>query len=147
MERLASLKMNINNLLILATLSAVNSGVKARALEIAKGQPRVSCFDSTLGELEARIKQKNIKNLVFFASWCLSCKKHILEADIETTLFVVAFDKVDSAVSALNSLILPEKRKNVLCELDRTEKITKFYRVKSLPYRLSLEKNSFRLMP
>lgn len=102
----------------------------------------VQCNNSSLKVFEKRVADKKIKNLVFFSSWCGSCKTHLLKADLDSTIFIVAFDREDMAVSALNSLFPLPLRTKIQCELDLAEEILKFYKVKSLPYQLSLIEKS-----
>jgi hypothetical protein len=104
-------------------------------------EPQVQCNDSSLEIFKKDLEARNIKRLVFFASWCLSCKKHILESNVDSTLFIVAYDNKERALSALNGLFSPERRTRVQCQLDSSEDIIGYFNVKSLPHYIILNSN------
>lgn len=61
------------------------------------------CRDLPDQEVESWLGSQD--RLVFFASWCLSCKPHLeeVQAQPDGVGFVVAFDELESASRALKS--------------------------------------------
>lgn len=86
------------------------------------------CQEAGLEDLR-KLEAQGLTQLVFFASWCLSCKEHMEAADPEQTVFVVAYDSPKAAQAALNR-IRPEAR---YCVIDQDQSIRRSFGVRSLP--------------
>lgn len=69
------------------------------------------------------------QKVVFFASWCVSCKNHILESDASQSIYVIAYDDIAPALAALRVL----KPEADLCLSDPKGAIRRAYQVGSLP--------------
>jgi thiol-disulfide isomerase/thioredoxin len=84
------------------------------------------CLDHTYSEFGEMVKQQKPKFIVFFASWCLACRKHILESNPAQTVYVIAFDDLKAGQKAL------------WCEGDQRGEIKRAYQVKQLPKTVKL---------
>ncbi|MFW7379179.1 MAG: hypothetical protein ACOH5I_10260 [Oligoflexus sp.] len=70
--------------------------------------------------------------VVFFASWCASCRGHIESSDPESTIYVIAYDEPQAASRVLEALKPTAK----LCLIDRDESIRKAFAVDALPAKI-----------
>ncbi len=86
------------------------------------------CQEMALATLKAR-KETPVQ-LVFFASWCLSCKEH-LEAlkSAKNTFFIATFDRKDKAEDVLKYL----KMENASCIYDGEGTFSEYFGVTELP--------------
>ena len=61
------------------------------------------CENATFDELKSKLKGKGELNLVFFASWCISCKPHLQAQHDSNVVFIAAFDEKPRAEKVLSS--------------------------------------------
>ena len=83
-------------------------------------------------------------DIVFFASWCSSCQKHIKEANLKNTIFINIFDEENNGNEGLQFLLGSNYEKAV-CILDHNEKWSQQFKVKNLPYKTTYKCPSNRL--
>ncbi|MGE0174946.1 MAG: TlpA family protein disulfide reductase [Oligoflexales bacterium] len=62
-----------------------------------------SCPRVSFEQLKAATRDLGKVKLVFFASWCVSCKPHLLEPHDKKTVFVAAFDEEQRAEKVLKA--------------------------------------------
>jgi thiol-disulfide isomerase/thioredoxin len=103
-----------------------------------KSLGNAACTDSKVKPFRQRTSEQGTKVVMFFASWCLACRKHILASNPLETVYVVAFDDPNAATRALFSLFSADQKAKIWCELDSQEKIRAEFRVKRLPHAVSL---------
>ncbi len=111
-----------------------NMGVFFLALAMAS-QAIGECQEMTLAALKAQ-KETPIQ-LVFFASWCLSCKDH-LEAlkSAKNTYFIASYDRKDKAEDVLKFLNMEK----VPCIYDKGNTFSEYFGVNELPAIKTLSK-------
>lgn len=86
---------------------------------------------------EFNTQLKNVRNLVFFASWCQSCVESIKGADLSKDVFIAVFDEKKKAESAL-SFVLKEKSQKAICFFDKDSELAKLHDVTNLPAAVKL---------
>ena len=87
------------------------------------------CTPADAGTLRLALKDKAETELIFFASWCASCKKHLIEARSSDVLIAV-FDEQAAAEKVVTQFApLPSRR----CYWDSDGTIATAYEVKGLP--------------
>jgi hypothetical protein len=69
----------------------------------------LSCPQVTYAQLKSELKDKGEVNVIFFASWCVSCKPHLTRSHPDNTVFVVAFDEQERAEKTLNSFSVKQR--------------------------------------
>ncbi len=96
-------------------------------------KPTVSlaCQPMNASELQDKLKREPVAQLVFFASWCSSCKQHLTEAYAAKSLFIAIFDQNEAATKAFQAFLGEAHRQ--LCVWDKDGSIAAHYAVKSLP--------------
>lgn len=60
-------------------------------------KPAPTCPPMSLAALEGSLKGKGETKVVFFASWCATCKDSLEKSYPDGTVFVAAFDERDAA--------------------------------------------------
>ena len=85
-----------------------------------------SCPPATFQEISQTLKGAGETKLVFFASWCSSCKQHMENPDPEHTVFVAVFDEQARAEHILKSY-------SVKSRCFYSDDTAKFFDVRSLP--------------
>lgn len=63
----------------------------------------VDCPKTSFEDLKSRLKGRGEISIVFFASWCVSCKPHLEQKHGEDTVFVAVFDEQERAEKVLRS--------------------------------------------
>ena len=96
--------------------------------------PSLACEAVDKQSFEKVLKEKPMKRVVFFASWCASCKKHLQTYSIVDSIFVAAFDEKEAATKAFKQIQGPYSK----CYFDAKGEIIKKYKVKGLPKIVSL---------
>lgn len=64
-----------------------------------------ACTELSPALLDEIVKKEGEKKLVFFSSWCSTCKDHLRPDAPQNTMFIGVFDKVERAQSALNKFV------------------------------------------
>jgi thiol-disulfide isomerase/thioredoxin len=70
------------------------------------------------------------KNVIFFASWCSSCKEHMVK-DYKNPIFVASYDSLPAATAAFNSLT---EMKGKTCYFDLDNEIAEKMGAKGIPF-------------
>ncbi len=109
-----------------------SSYLKAAAI-LAPTLKKGACLDHTYTEFGEMVKQQKPKFIVFFASWCMACRKHILESNPAQTVYVIAFDEMGAGQKALFSQFPSQVLPTLWCEADQRGEIKRAYNVKQLP--------------
>jgi hypothetical protein len=91
----------------------------------------LACQPMNASELQDKLKRESVAQLVFFASWCSSCKQHLTEAYAAKSLFIASFDENQAATKAFRAFLGEAHRQ--LCIWDKDGSIAAHYAVKSLP--------------
>lgn len=91
-----------------------------------------NCRILTESEFSALLTPK-IKRIIFFASWCKSCEKHLSEADVGSSLFVATFDDQAKADEVLK-LHFRDRMDSITCVFDQDRRVGEKYGVKFLPF-------------
>ncbi len=69
----------------------------------------LSCPPVTFEQLKLELKDKGDMNVIFFASWCVSCKPQLTRSHTDNTVFVVAFDEQERGEKTLNSFSVKQR--------------------------------------
>ncbi len=74
--------------------------------------------------------------LVFFSSWCGSCREHLtaIRQDEKQTYFIGTFDSQERVTQAVQTL----RKSLVRCYWDQEHKVAKFLGISEVPVELSL---------
>lgn len=123
--------LNLRTLLI-ATLFGVS-------VESTAALQRGACVDRPDTTFKELVKQQKPREIVFFASWCVACQKHLVESNPMEAVYVVAFDETDPAQKALFSQFPREMWQNIWCEADQLGEIRRRYHVSQLPKTIKLD--------
>jgi hypothetical protein len=97
----------------------------------------LSCQVMTAKELQDLLRKEPAEQLVFFASWCASCKKHLTPAEAARSYFIAAFDEEAAARKAFTAFLGEAQLRR--CIFDQDGSIAAAYGVKSLPVVRSLQ--------
>jgi hypothetical protein len=97
----------------------------------------LACEAMTNVQFQERLKKEPAAQLVFFASWCASCKKHLVTENVPSSYFVAAFDEQSAAQKAFTAFLGEGQLKRCIFDQDGT--IAAAYGVKSLPAVKSLK--------
>jgi len=62
-----------------------------------------SCPEATFDQIKSAMAGSGDVELVFFASWCASCKEHLTEKHAKNVVFIAAFDEQKRAEKVLDS--------------------------------------------
>jgi len=92
------------------------------------------CRSANHQELVQLVQETGRNQLIFFASWCSSCRDHIIESDAKQVIYVVAYDDPAPATAALQAL----QPGADLCLIDHDYSIRKALKVRSLPAKRQL---------
>ena len=111
----------MNRLLVMLSLIAL---VFRPAISLA-------CQPMNASELQDKLKREPVAQLVFFASWCSSCKEHLTPDYAAKSLFIAIFDENEAATKAFRAFLGEAHRQ--LCVWDKDGSIAAHYAVKSLP--------------
>jgi hypothetical protein len=90
----------------------------------------VVCVPGGLKALAALLEQKPAEELVFFASWCRSCKPHIENLQPDQVL-IASFDEQVAAEKVVR--LLSKGGQQPRCLWDEGNEIAEHYGVKGLP--------------
>jgi thiol-disulfide isomerase/thioredoxin len=91
----------------------------------------LACAPMTYAQFQEQFKKESAEELVFFASWCASCKKHLVTEALAKSYFIAAFDEQPAATKAFTAFLGAEQLKR--CIFDQDGSIAAAYGVKSLP--------------
>ncbi|WP_141734547.1 TlpA family protein disulfide reductase [Oligoflexus tunisiensis] len=91
----------------------------------------LGCAGLTAAQLKDRLQKETVTQLVFFASWCASCKKHLKPESASTSLFIAVFDEQPAAQKAYTAFMGTEHQAR--CVWDQDGSIAAHYRIKRLP--------------
>jgi hypothetical protein len=91
----------------------------------------LACVAMDAQQLQAELHIEPAEQLVFFASWCATCKKHMTEEILAKSYFIAVFDEQSAADKAYRSFLGESKLER--CIWDRDGSIAKAYGVKSVP--------------
>ena len=97
----------------------------------------LACAGMNAQELQEQLKSEAAEQLVFFASWCASCKKHMTQDTLNKSYFIAAFDEQSAADKAFRAFLGESNLKR--CIWDRDGSIAAAYGVKGLPVIRSLK--------
>ena len=68
-----------------------------------EAQAAASCPEATFDQVKSALSGNGEVELVFFASWCASCKEHLTETHAKNVVFIAAFDEQKRAEKVLDS--------------------------------------------
>ena len=91
----------------------------------------LACAPMSLAQFQEQFKKEPAEELVFFASWCASCKKHLVREALAKTYFIASFDEQPAATKAFTVFLGDDQLKR--CIFDQDGSIAAAYGVKSLP--------------
>lgn len=91
----------------------------------------LGCETMTATQLQEKLKKEPAEQLVFFASWCASCKKHLTQDTLAKSYFVAVFDEQPAAVKAYSKFLGEQNLKR--CIWDQDGSIAVAYGIKGLP--------------
>ncbi|MDQ3231400.1 MAG: hypothetical protein M3Q07_06225 [Pseudobdellovibrionaceae bacterium] len=91
----------------------------------------LACVGMNAQQLQDKLKQEPAEQLVFFASWCASCKKHLTPESLKASYFIAVFDEQSAAEKAYSAFLGETNLKR--CVWDQDGSIAAAYGVKSLP--------------
>lgn len=97
----------------------------------------LACEGMTHAQFQEQLKKQPAEQLVFFASWCASCKKHLTKDQVARSYFVAAFDEQPAARKAFTAFLGEDHVKR--CIFDQDGSIAAAYGVKALPVVRSLK--------
>ncbi len=97
----------------------------------------LACEAMTHAQFQERLKKEPAAQLVFFASWCASCKKHMTTDYLANSYFIASFDEQSAAQKAFTAFLGEAGLKR--CIFDQDGSIAAAYNVKSLPKVLTLK--------
>lgn len=97
----------------------------------------LACEAMNYMAFQERLKNEPATQLVFFASWCASCKKHMTSEYLQTSYFIASFDEQAAAQKAFTAFLGESQLKR--CVFDQDGSIAAAYGVKALPKVLSLK--------
>ncbi len=97
----------------------------------------LACEAMTHAQFQEHLKKESATQLVFFASWCASCKKHMTMDDLAKSYFIASFDEQAAAQKAFSAFLGEAGMKR--CIFDQDGSIAAAYNVKSLPKVLTLK--------
>lgn len=85
-----------------------------------------TCPQATFEELSKALAGSGDTKIIFFASWCSSCKEHLEKPQAANTIFVAAFDEPLRAEKVLQSF-------NVSNRCFWSDDVARHFNVRSLP--------------
>ena len=91
----------------------------------------LACAGTTAEQLQKKLQAEPVEQLVFFASWCLSCRIHLRPDLLKTSYFIAVFDEQKAADQAFKTVLGATNLSR--CLWDQDGSIAEFYSVKSLP--------------
>jgi hypothetical protein len=97
----------------------------------------LACQGMSYAQLQEQLKKQPAEQLVFFASWCASCKKHLTTDQAARSYFVAVFDEQPAAHKAYKAFLGDDHGQR--CIFDQDGSIAAAYGVKSLPALRSLK--------
>lgn len=95
-----------------------------------------SCPPLKIEGLKQQLAAKPASELIFFASWCLSCKKHLETLEAEK-IYIASFDE-RAAANKIFEHFRGAQTAAPRCFWDEDGSISAFYEVKGLPAHRSL---------
>lgn len=81
----------------------------------------------------AKVLTPEVKQIVFFASWCKGCEAHLTPEFGKNSIFVATSDDRSKAERVLQSRFGKEAD-SITCVFDEDESLAKKYGAKFLPY-------------
>lgn len=97
------------------------------------------CPPLTFKQLEQKLVTEAAKQeveIIFFASWCVSCKQNFLDTGPTKRIFIASFDQASDA-----ELVIERFKIKDPCYIDNG--ITAAFKIESLPYRLRWQDGRF----
>jgi hypothetical protein len=91
----------------------------------------LACAPMTYAQFQEQLKKEPVEQLVFFASWCASCKKHLVPDQLAKSYFIASFDEEAAASKAFTAFLGSDSLKR--CFFDQDGSIAAAHGVKSLP--------------
>jgi thiol-disulfide isomerase/thioredoxin len=91
----------------------------------------LACAPMTYAQFQEQLKKEPAEELVFFASWCASCKKHLVPEQVAKSYFIASFDEEAAANKAFTAFL--GKDALVRCIFDQDGSIAAAHGIKSLP--------------
>jgi hypothetical protein len=93
----------------------------------------VSCLPLDMDSFQKKVAQRDQTKVIFFASWCSSCKDHLLSKHPEGTILVATFDERTAAETVINKLNI-----SIPCFSD--DGIASHYKIDSLPAEITVSR-------
>ena len=90
-----------------------------------------TCDAGGMSRLTKMIAERHPTKLIFFASWCPSCREHLLESNPGKDILIATFDEKEQAEKALTALKI-----SAPCLLD--DGISKELKVIDVPFSLDV---------
>jgi hypothetical protein len=97
----------------------------------------LACQGMTAAGLQEQLRKEAAEQLVFFASWCASCKKHLTPDQVAGSYFIAVFDEEAAARKAFTAFLGESNLGR--CVFDQDGSIAAAYGVKSVPVVRSLK--------
>lgn len=91
----------------------------------------LACAPMTLAQFQEQLKKEPAEELIFFASWCASCKKHLVPEQVAKSYFIATFDEEAAATKAFTAFLGKDALKR--CIFDQDGSIAAAHGIKSLP--------------
>lgn len=91
----------------------------------------LACVPMTYAQFQEQLKKEPAEELVFFASWCASCKKHLVPDQLAKSYFIASFDEEAAATKAFTAFLGGDSLKR--CIFDKDGSIAAAHGIKSLP--------------
>lgn len=92
-----------------------------------------SCPPLKIAALREQLREKPADELVFFASWCLSCKEHLRQLDSQK-VYIASSDEREAANKIFDHFrTSSSSSSSPRCYWDEDGSISAFYEVKGLP--------------
>ncbi len=89
-----------------------------------------TCPPAKIADLQKLLQEKPASELIFFASWCISCKEH-LQHPPPGSFFIASFDERAAANKVIDHFRGANEAPR--CVWDEDGSITEHYQVKGLP--------------
>ncbi|MFK7873699.1 MAG: TlpA family protein disulfide reductase [Oligoflexales bacterium] len=97
------------------------------------------CFPIKVEQFERVAEQKKWKEVVFFASWCASCKPHLIQATSPRSVVIATYDTRQEAERVLDFLGI---QSTIPCFIDHDGKLREKFKIQSLPRKIMLSDQS-----
>lgn len=135
LDQIRSYFLVLSSCLILLFSCQSNRGLLEHPTKNAEGVE--SCSSVSSQDLQAFLKKhQEIRELVFFASWCRECLKRLNESSVNDAVFVGVFDDFDRINRVMES---SKAIKADRCFYDMDGTIAQKYSLKSLPTKIPVQ--------